>query len=287
MPLGKLECAIAILLLSFYAFPAWAEQQAPPDEPETPVAWADGQTKASLEIREALGKPLNNLGLSFQDTPLAEAVDFLRSEYNIEIQIDVPALDDLGLSTDDPVDCELRNISLAAALNLMLTQLDLTYVIADEVLLITSQEEALSLLTVGVYPVGDLLAPKAPDDSRAKPENINNLVNVIISCVASDTWVENGGPEAEIQVIQPGLLVISQTQDVHQQIASLLRALRQAKSHAFATQHASDRVPSRASEVDYLLRALRQTLRRGDSPQAEDSEEDTSSQTDQRGGGVF
>lgn len=118
-----------------------------------------GQDGAEQAITKALSNPLNNLGLSFQDTPLSEAVDFLRNEYNIEVQLDQPALDDLGLSADDPVNVELRNISLRSALRIMLKQLDLTYVIADEVLLITSEEEALTRLQVKVYPVADLVLP--------------------------------------------------------------------------------------------------------------------------------
>lgn len=118
-----------------------------------------GQDGAEQAITKALSNPLNNLGLSFQDTPLSEAVDFLRNEYNIEVQLDQPALEDLGISADDPIDVELRNISLRSALRIMLKQLDLTYVIADEVLLITSEEEALTRLQVKVYPVADLVLP--------------------------------------------------------------------------------------------------------------------------------
>ncbi|WP_442482112.1 hypothetical protein [Aeoliella sp. SH292] len=57
--------------------------------------------------------------------------------------------------------------------------------------------------------------------------DFDSLIDLIISTVASDTWVENGGPEAEIRPFPTNLsLVISQTQDVHEQIADLLEQLR-------------------------------------------------------------
>ncbi|MGI9458052.1 MAG: hypothetical protein ACR2NU_15915, partial [Aeoliella sp.] len=57
--------------------------------------------------------------------------------------------------------------------------------------------------------------------------DFDSLIELIISTVASDTWVENGGPEAEIRPFPGNLsLVISQTQDVHEQIADLLEQLR-------------------------------------------------------------
>jgi len=50
--------------------------------------------------------------------------------------------------------------------------------------------------------------------------DFDSLIDLIISTVASDTWVENGGAEANLS------LVVSNTQDVHEQIADLLEQLR-------------------------------------------------------------
>ncbi|WP_197531434.1 VWA domain-containing protein [Posidoniimonas corsicana] len=121
-----------------------------------------GKSDSEERIAEALASPLTSAGLDFLDTPLEEVVDFLRTEYEIEIQLDETALDDLGIGTDEPVTVNLRNISLRSALRLMFKQLELTYVIADEVLLITTEEEAETRLTVRVYNVGDLVIDKTP-----------------------------------------------------------------------------------------------------------------------------
>ncbi|MEM1304080.1 MAG: hypothetical protein AAGG46_04255, partial [Planctomycetota bacterium] len=57
--------------------------------------------------------------------------------------------------------------------------------------------------------------------------DFDSLIDLIISTVASETWAENGGGEAEIRPYFNNLsLVISQTQDAHDQIADLLEQLR-------------------------------------------------------------
>lgn len=284
-------------------------------EPPTPVFWAHGPESGRVSrIHEVLSEPLSERGLKFEGTHIQQVVAFLRDEYEIEVQLDLQALDDLGISPDDPIDVDLQRISLASALRIMLRQLDLTYIISDEVLLITSEEEALTRLTVAVYPVGDLLVRKgggqgqteaaatSSDDSTnndegdAKPTrpngyNMDALINVIISNVVSDTWVQNGGPEAEIVPLQPGLLVISQTQDVHEQIANLLTAIRRSREHPFAIQHEFDPtvgtdpcrvLRQRAENAEALATYLRQAIQQRDDSRSEDVPP-----ADNGGGGMF
>lgn len=57
--------------------------------------------------------------------------------------------------------------------------------------------------------------------------DFDSLIDLIISTVASDSWAENGGGEAEIRPYFNNLsLVVSQTQAVHEEIADLLEQLR-------------------------------------------------------------
>jgi uncharacterized protein with von Willebrand factor type A (vWA) domain len=114
---------------------------------------------ADEKIEEALASPLVGTGLQFTDVPLEQVVASLRDQYDMEVQIDTPALDDIGLSPDELVTVDLRNVTLRSALRFMLSQLQLTYVIRDEVLMITTPEEAETELIVKVYPVADLVLP--------------------------------------------------------------------------------------------------------------------------------
>jgi hypothetical protein len=114
---------------------------------------------AERRIETALRNPLRAAGLEFIDTPLEEVANLLQEDYGIPVQLDTPALDEIGLGPDEPVTASLQSISLRSALRLMLKQLQLTYIIQDEVLMITTPEEAESQLVVKVYPVADLVLP--------------------------------------------------------------------------------------------------------------------------------
>jgi general secretion pathway protein D len=57
--------------------------------------------------------------------------------------------------------------------------------------------------------------------------DFDSLIDLITSTVATESWAENGGGQAEIRPFPTNLsLVISQTQAVHEQIADLLEQLR-------------------------------------------------------------
>jgi hypothetical protein len=114
---------------------------------------------AEERINEALASPLKASGLDFTEEPLENVINFLQTEYEIPIQLDEPSLEDAGLTRDEPVTIQLQNVTLRSALRLMLKQKQLTYVIRDEVMIITTPEEAESELVAKVYPVADLVLP--------------------------------------------------------------------------------------------------------------------------------
>jgi hypothetical protein len=185
-------------------------------------------------IEAALPTPLRTSGLSFIDTPLEEVVSLLQSDYDIPIQLDMPALDEIGLGPDEQVTIELHNISLRSALRLMLKTMQLTYVIRDEVLLITTPEAAEAELATCVYDIRGLI-------DEANEKSPKTLVDTIISCVATETWAANGGGEAEIRSLQPGLLVISQTRAVHEEVQGLLAAIRDVRRQPVPAEAAAPR----------------------------------------------
>ena len=111
---------------------------------------------AEKKIEAALKSPTQ---LEFVDTPLTDVIDYLKDYHQIEIQLDKKAMEDAGVGTDTPVTKSLKGVSLRSALRLMLAELNLKYVIKDEVLLITTTEAAENMLTTRVYSVADLVIP--------------------------------------------------------------------------------------------------------------------------------
>jgi hypothetical protein len=109
---------------------------------------------AEKKIQEALKSPTR---MEFTEMPLQDAVAYLKDFHDIEIQLDNRALEDAGVGADTPVTRTVNGISLKSALRLLLGEYDLTYIIKDEVLLITTQDKADTELITKAYPVADLV----------------------------------------------------------------------------------------------------------------------------------
>ena len=101
--------------------------------------------------------------LEFADTPLSDVVDFCAGHLDINIRLDSKGLADAAVDPLVPITFSLRKpIAFESALQLILDELDLTFTVQHEVLLITSKEKADEILTTKVYFVGDLFAAAQP-----------------------------------------------------------------------------------------------------------------------------
>jgi hypothetical protein len=111
---------------------------------------------AEQKILETLDKQVS---FEFIDMPLKDVAAYIQETYGINVVLNTKALDDAVISQDTPVNRTLKGISMRSALRLILKELGLTYVIRNEVLEITTPEDAESELITKVYPVGDLVVP--------------------------------------------------------------------------------------------------------------------------------
>jgi hypothetical protein len=113
---------------------------------------------SELRIRKSLNKPIT---IDFKETPLRQAIDLMKEFSAINLVIDLPGLDEAGVDLDEPVTLALSDIPLKSALNLLLDPMELSYVVRNDVLMITSKLSAASQLETRVYPVADLVVPIA------------------------------------------------------------------------------------------------------------------------------
>ena len=113
-------------------------------------------TKSEKEIERSMLTPIN---ISFENTPLKTVLDDLRDFNGINIVPDKPALDAEGISLESLISMKLERIALKSALNLILHQVKLTYIIKDDVLQITTQQHAQGKQKQVTYPVADLVIP--------------------------------------------------------------------------------------------------------------------------------
>jgi general secretion pathway protein D len=114
------------------------------------------KTDKEREIESKLRTPVT---LNFTDAPLEQVFNDLRGWEDINIYVDQLALDQEAVSLQRPVSVKLENVSLKSALNLILKQVHLTYIIKDEVLQITSESAARGKMQRVTYQVADLVIP--------------------------------------------------------------------------------------------------------------------------------
>ena len=113
---------------------------------------------------------VGRVNVEFVDTPLADTVDLIRRQVpGIKILIDKRALTDASISIDTPVTLSLSEATLATVLTHLSDEL--TFSIADDVLLITTREVGRSKMYTLTYDVRDLLEAfkSAPVDDKNTP----------------------------------------------------------------------------------------------------------------------
>jgi hypothetical protein len=180
------------------------------------------RSSAESKIEAALR---DHTQVEFIETPLQDVIDFLKDLHSIEIQIDTRALEDVGIGSDSPITMNLKGVSLRSALRLMLRQLDLTYVICDEVLLIIPVALPEST-TTRVYSVAELLNSGETADELAKvllvalarPDNPRAVAS------AAKEQKKKGPPKLRIVPYRQAIIVVGNS-DMHQELRRLLHEL--------------------------------------------------------------
>lgn len=124
------------------------------------------KTEKEREIEQRLLSPTT---IDFKDVPLRQILDDLSATNQMNIVTDQAALDDAGISVDRPMTMKLDGVQLKSALDLLLGQAHLTYVIKDEALCITTEAHAKGRLVQRVFGVGDLVIPLENHDHVENP----------------------------------------------------------------------------------------------------------------------
>ena len=175
--------------------------------------------KPLTAIDDVLDKPLEK-PLEFLDAPLRDVIAGFRQTAGIDVLVDRKALEDAGLDLDTPITARLpAGLPLAVALDGTLREVDLAWIVRDDLLEITTREGAEARLFVRVHDVTDLAETAG---------GLQVLIELIQSCVAADTWDIVGGPGS----IRPDstALVIAHTLKVQRQVAGFLAVLRRLKA---------------------------------------------------------
>ncbi|MEX0585748.1 MAG: hypothetical protein WD176_03840, partial [Pirellulales bacterium] len=206
------------------------------------MAFSLHDSSAAEAIRRALEQKTS---FDFDETPLSDVVQFFGDKLKIQIVLDKKGLDDAGIGSDTPLKGKLQDVSLRSALNLLLEEHGMTFLIRDEVLIVTTQDSQANALETIVYDVRDLLdmdrQDRASRGDELTSDDYQSLIDMLTTAVAPTSWDAVGGPGSISPIY--GMLVISQPQRVHEDIAKLLawlRKVRAARGSATSTKAAGD-----------------------------------------------
>ena len=201
--------------------------------------------EANLQIEQALAR---RVSFSFKDERLRDILAEFSRAGEFPLWIDDRALNDIGSAADDTLSGELNDVTIQQALNRVLSGRGLTWLVHDEVLRVTTIEEAELVLTTSVYDVGPLLAYSAqqaekPRDDivlgerlRQHPSEVWPFKFAPADWLAESVLEFTSGPWEEIDGTGGTLsslrdtLIVRQGYRVQSEVASLLEALQVAAS---------------------------------------------------------
>jgi hypothetical protein len=182
--------------------------------------------------------------VDLSDSSLGEVMDWLRNEPKLVVRLNNSTLSEIGVLPSEPISDHLDNGPIYLLLN-RLRSLNLAWYFEDDIVHITSTEDAENRLTTLSYNVGDLL------DSDYERDN---LAQVIERTVAPDSWDDVGGAGA--LTFLGDVMFIRQTEKIQREIQGLLSALRRHARQTFVldpTQHLAMREKLKANvSVDFL-----------------------------------
>ncbi len=120
----------------------------------------DSDSRYSVAEREIKGRLSSPVDVNYRNQPLSDVLRDLGAVTDIPIVLDSRALGEIRVESDSPVTLELtKPISLQSALNLILADFELTYLIENDVLKVTSKEAKRTRVWPKTYRVTDLVTP--------------------------------------------------------------------------------------------------------------------------------
>jgi bla regulator protein BlaR1 len=187
--------------------------------------------------------------VKFDQIPLSDAIDFLRDTTSVNVFVNWRALGEVGVEQASPVTLKVRDVALKDVLGLMLRQLGdgLQFRTENGVIAIDVPNGTArpAKLVTKAYDVADLLKvpqlqaqPQQPDGmfgGVAQPASMDALTRTIFETVAPDSWRGAGG-NGNISTYGTKL-VVTASDEIHGEVASLLEMLRDKPTTVPADTH--------------------------------------------------
>ncbi len=242
-------------------------------QPQPPPATNPVHDHDAIIYRKLAGRA----SLKCEEQPLKDVLAALSRFHGVPIWLDETAISDEGIQTDTPITFNHENLRLEQILNLIFDSMQLTWVVEDEVLKITSSVRASEALITRTFDVRDLITaaelPVPASNSYFEDASVSDTTSgwsgipvkrgvshvhwirepstadrqctalkiLLMETVQPDTWADTGGPGSIDHVA--GVLIVRQTQSVHREIEQLLPRLRQVSRPAEPADQAAKAAP--------------------------------------------
>ena len=152
--------------------------------------------------------------VNIQRVPLVKVMEELADKHQIPIWINESELNLIGTNSDVEVTLQLPSVSLRSALRLMLQPMDLTYVIRNSVLEITTIDSAEAEPVTSYYDLSWVVV---------RIEDATALVSAIEQHVDPDVWVANGGTSVISCVGQ--IMIVSASHSTQDKVRGMMSKL--------------------------------------------------------------
>jgi len=187
------------------------------------------------------------VNLEFDTVSFSDAIDRLREQCRLNVDVNWAALETAGIEKDAEVTLDLRNVSCKTALQLILDQIGggetaLEFVVVGNVVRVSTGEDLSRLTFARVYDVSDFAkgpivsltlkeqSADGPPESQTwtAPEGVTQLVDTLHRQIDPDSWQVYGGNAGVIQPVG-STLVITQSVGTQRRIKEFLAELRAAR----------------------------------------------------------
>jgi hypothetical protein len=184
------------------------------------------------------------VSVTFEGTTLADAVDYLGAVTGMNLMIG-PALRKDGAADAIRFDLRLRKVTAKQVLDLMVSGRDLGIGFQNGVVTVTTLRESRGKPVLRLYPIGDMLLPirdfpapdlilrpagaertaEEPTETKHPYGDADEILAMVRDHTGSGTWEDEGVSASAMG----DWIVVKQYEEVHAEIARLMRLLRSAR----------------------------------------------------------
>ena len=218
---GLRLCVFVAALMLCFGVVVQAQSSLAPPAGKPPELTAEARIEAALDRK---------VSLDAKGMPFDQLINKLSDQVQVPIKIR-KRVEDAGVQLDQPITMSLQGVKLRTYLSSVLDNLHVTYMVKNEVIAITTREDARSpenLLT-RTYPVKDLVESRK-ELAGGEPElDFSPLVELVTCTLDPDGWGDVGGPGSVGAFPNAGALVVTSSREVHERIERLLVTLRKSK----------------------------------------------------------